>query len=704
MTTKRIIPSVGKSSLILVALAIGLGLALFLFKSPIELGCSVAADESSGAPFRGYTKIVRLSFVSAMTADYRADIIVLLKDYQSFADENVVSDTRKMARHQAAVRSLEEKVISAVPSNDFSVKRMYRNFPGLAGTATLKGIKALAAMDEVAAVEEDEIVFPHLRQGIPLIKADKFQAAGYRGVGVAVAIVDTGVDYTHPKLGGGNFPNAKVIGGYNFGDLNTDPMDCQGHGTACAGIAAGDPGDEGDYIGGIAPEAKIYALKIIEGCAGSAVTSGIADAWDWCVTHKNDNPAYPIMVISTSFGGSYYTSSCDQSRPTEAAAASSAVANGITLLVSSGNEGYCDGLAGPACISKVISVGAVYDADIGSRNPCVREQSCIKIPTTGCKSGWFCRDETTTADKVTCYSNSADMLNILAPSNNAYTTGLVSQGGYKATFGGTSAACPYAAGAAVLLQNYYKATTGAFKSPAEIKNELVATGKPIMDPKSGVTKPRVNLVLGAGASAKDGVWNARGSQNLSIYYQTYNNGGATCVASADGKDIIACYAASTTDQVFEGLDIPTSKTYLLRIDFDSSTNGTLTLTNLGTGKADTYRLSKQNPAQTNPLTDGVWRAASDSTHQFFFQTYVGGSALLLYTSNGVTAKVFFDNQMINDVFSGNDIYTPHQDKIEAKFTSAQSAVATITPLSSGISITWNIQRFSTAKGEAKARP
>ncbi|MBF0550271.1 MAG: S8 family serine peptidase, partial [Deltaproteobacteria bacterium] len=648
MTSKRIIPSVRKSSLLLAALAITLGLALFPFKSSIELGCSVAADGSSGTPFRGIAKVAQPGFVSAMTESDRADIIVLLKDYQSLADENVVSDTRKMARQQVAVRSLEEKVIAAVPANDFSVKRIYRNFPGLAGTATLQGIKALAAMDEVAAVQEDELVFPHLRQGIPLIKADKFQAAGYRGAGVAVAIVDTGVDYTHPKLGGGSFPNSKVIGGYNFGDLNADPMDCQGHGTACAGIAAGDMGEEGDYIGGVAPEAKIYALKIIQGCEGSAVTSGIVDAWDWCVTHKNDNPAYPIMVISTSFGGGYYTASCDQDRPAFATAASSAVANGITLFVSSGNEGFCDGMGGPACVSKVISVGAVYDADIG-RSPgfCVQEQSCIKSENTGCTSGWSCRDETTAADKVACFSNSATFLSVLAPSRNAYTTGLVSQGGYKATFGGTSAACPYAAGAAVLLQGYHKATTGAFKSPAEIKNELVATGKPMIDPKSGLTTPRVNLVLGTGSSAKDGVWNARGSQNLSIYYQTYSNGGATCVASADGKNIIACYAATTTDQVFEGLDIPTGKTYRLRIDFDSATNGTLTLTNLGTGKADTSRLAKQNPAQLNPLTDGVWQAASDPAQQFFVQTYVGGSALLLYTANGTTAKVFFDNQMVN---------------------------------------------------------
>ncbi|MBF0527507.1 MAG: hypothetical protein HQK56_20695, partial [Deltaproteobacteria bacterium] len=50
------------------------------------------------------------------------------------------------------------------------------------------------------------------------------------------------------------------------------------------------------------------------------------------------------------------------------------------------------------------------------------------------------------------------------------------------------------------------------------------------------------------------------------------------------------------------------------------------------------------------------------------------------------------------------IYTPHQDKIEAKFTSAQSAAVTITPLSGATPSAWSVNRFSTAKGDAKARP
>jgi len=63
------------------------------------------------------------------------------------------------------------------------------------------------------------------------------------GEGIKIAIIDTGIDYTHPDLGGCFGPGCKVIDGYDFINNDEDPMDDQGHGTHCAGIAAGD----GDY-------------------------------------------------------------------------------------------------------------------------------------------------------------------------------------------------------------------------------------------------------------------------------------------------------------------------------------------------------------------------------------------------------------------------------------------------------------------------
>ena len=316
---------------------------------------------------------------------------------------------------------------------------------------------------------------------------------------MAIAVCDTGIDYTHAKLGNGGFPNSKVIGGYDFGDNDSNPMDLQGHGTACAGIAAGDLGTVGDYIGGVAYGAKLYALKISIGATDSAYSSAIANAWDWCVLHQYDDLKNPIMIINTSFWSGRYSGNCDSDYKLLADAAANAMAAGISLFVSSGNDGYCDSMGYPACIDSVISVGAVYDADIG-RNPvtgtvgCIAYGSCVGTldPSQVCEKLYV--DVTTNADQVCTYSNTSEFVSLLAPSNWATTTKL--GGGYWDTangFGGTSAACPYAAGAAACLQSAAKAITGVYLTHSQVKSAFTNTGDLITDSKVNVSKPRVNL-------------------------------------------------------------------------------------------------------------------------------------------------------------------------------------------------------------------
>jgi hypothetical protein len=301
-------------------------------------------------------------------------------------------------------------------------------------------------------------------------------------------------------LGGGGFPNAKVIGGYDTGQNENDPMDGNGHGTACAGIAAGDLAEVGDYIGGVAYNAKLYALKITYSATGGfAYESDMIEAWEWCITHQYDDPNNPIMVISTSFGGDYHTENCDNVSPAMTATAANAVAAGITIFVSSGNDGYCDGTAWPACISQVNAVGAVYDTNVGGKYGwCISPNSCIGYFDFGCEFSWACDDPFTLEDLVTCYSNSSDFLSFFAPSNNAYTTDISGSGGYSsgdyvATFGGTSAACPYAAGSAALVQSAAQSIGGSFLSATEVKSLLTGTGNLVIDSKIDITRPRINL-------------------------------------------------------------------------------------------------------------------------------------------------------------------------------------------------------------------
>ena len=400
------------------------------------------------------------------------------------------------------VRAMQQQVIEAHHVDSARVSNWFSYHFGFSAELTPEEIQSLADSADVLSIEEDKLIQAQVAQGIPLMSASIISDT-YGGAGMSIAICDTGIDYTHPMLGGGGFPNAKVIGGYDTGEDDADPMDGNGHGTACAGIAAGDLNNDGDYIGGVAYDAKLYALKMTYSpTSNSAYTSAMAEAWEWCITHQNDDPANPIMIISTSFGGGKYTdqATCDGASSAMAAAAANAKAVGITIFVSSGNDGYCDATGWPACLSDVISVGAVYDADFGNYYPCVSEDSCAsKIATASCSTGYYSVDSTV-ADRVTSYSNTASFLSLLAPSNAAYTTKM--GGGYTSTtsgFGGTSAACPYAAGAAASLQSAAKARTGAFLTPEQLELYLTNNGDLITDSKVEITKPRINLGQSADA-------------------------------------------------------------------------------------------------------------------------------------------------------------------------------------------------------------
>jgi subtilisin family serine protease len=428
-----------------------------------------------------------------------SEVIITLTGPDSVRDRSRLKFKQTRQVIQQEIRAIQEYFSNTMTKEGFLLRRKLENQLTISAFVTFDGLEDLTNHPLVEAIEPVIYFEPHLSQGISLINASEIRSI-YGGQGVSIAICDTGVDYTHPYLGGGGFPNDKVIGGCDIGDNDMNPIpDGHAHGTCCAGIAAGDPANIDSYIGGVAHNAKIYAIKITSGSSGNASNADIAEAWDWCVTHQYDNPDNPILIISTSFGGGSYYDYCDTANYTMKTAAENAVAAGITLLASSGNDGYCNSISSPACLTNVISVGAVYDGSLGTLSFCVNNNSCA--PTGGsasCDSGEYSTSQTTVSDMVTHYSNTDDILDILAPSHNAYTTDIVGSGGYSnndyyTSFGGTSAACPYAAGAVACLQSAAKHLTGSFLSPTKIKNMLISTGDLITDNKVTITKPRVNL-------------------------------------------------------------------------------------------------------------------------------------------------------------------------------------------------------------------
>jgi len=303
-----------------------------------------------------YLFVIILLFITLSLGEAQAEVKKLsneekiLAAFESGRHRVKVSDGLEMPQHLRSINSFKDQqfkaqvraeiagrqsnVLSGLSANEFVLSHRYKNFECFAGEVTLQGLNKLLAHPLVKSVELSRLEHKMLAQGIGLINAMAPRST-YNGQYVAIAISDTGVDYTHPRLGGGGFPNSKVIGGYDTGDDDSNPIpNGQAHGTACAGIAAGDLGTVGDYIGGVAHNAKIYAMKISFGSGGSAYDANVIQAWDWCIDHQNDDLDNPILIVSHSFGGRRYFSAteAENNRPSYASAAVRLVAAGITVF------------------------------------------------------------------------------------------------------------------------------------------------------------------------------------------------------------------------------------------------------------------------------------------------------------------------------------------------------------------------------------
>jgi len=173
------------------------------------------------------------------------------------------------------------------------------------------------------------------------IKADKAYDTGYHGEGVVVAVLDTGVDSSHPDLA------VNIIGGWNFVENNDNITDVDGHGTMVSGIIAA-AANNGIGIVGVAPNVSIMPLKVL---------SESGENWaeiNSAIRYAADNGA---RVISMSFGGNYSR----LSRATEAAI-DYAYGRGCVLVAGAGNDNSSE-LFYPAAYDHVIAVSAIDQMD-----------------------------------------------------------------------------------------------------------------------------------------------------------------------------------------------------------------------------------------------------------------------------------------------------------------------------------------------------
>jgi serine protease AprX len=287
----------------------------------------------------------------------------------------------------------------------------FRLLPAEVLSVTSAAIEALSQDDDVEYVWPDLPVHTCLNTSVPKINAPKVWAAGLKGQGIKIAVIDTGIDDTHPDFAG------RVVATKSF--VGDGARDDNGHGSHVAGIIAGSGAKSGGKYVGVAPEASLYVAKVLR-ANGSGSMSGVMAGIEWAVLEQK------VQVINLSLGGG---PSCDGTDALSTMCDEAVQQAGVVICAAAGNEGPEGKTIGsPGCARRVITVGATNDNDqvarFSSRGPTAdgRIKPDICFPGVG----------------------------VIAPQAAGTRLGTVIEDGYVAA-DGTSMATPHAAGVAALM-------------------------------------------------------------------------------------------------------------------------------------------------------------------------------------------------------------------------------------------------------------
>jgi len=294
-----------------------------------------------------------------------------------------------------------------IHSANGKIKHTYRFIPAMAVEMSDAEIEKIRKDKKVAYVEED-VIYSAVEPipgdeyvsswGVQHIGADIAHASGNKGTGVKVAVIDTGIDYTHEDLEG------NYRGGYDFVFDDNDPFDdsTRSHGTHVAGIIAGE--ENGFGIIGVAPEAELYAVKVLDG-GGFGALSWITAGIEWAIENNMD-------IINMSLEGPHMQSLQD--------ICDIAYNSGVLPVAAAGNQN-----GGP------VRYPGAYDS---------------VIAVTG----------TDADDERAYFSNIGPEVELAAPGESILSTcsltvqNCVDSGGYR-VLSGTSQAAPHVTGTAALF-------------------------------------------------------------------------------------------------------------------------------------------------------------------------------------------------------------------------------------------------------------
>jgi subtilisin len=410
--------------------------------------------------------------------------VAFVPEGKLFGRSAVSAQRDRIVRAQDRIQALLQKTAA-------KVTRKMTTIPVLVVEVDADALATLGASPEVLSIQEDIPVPPALAESVPLIGGNAAWASGYSGVGWAVAILDTGVDKSHPFLAGKVIAEACFSStdsyygsttvcpnglSYEIGagaGVNCDLAinGCR-HGTHVAGIAAGLNGSfGGKNFSGVAKDGSVIAVQVFSrfnsdtycGIGGSpCVLSFSSDqiaALDWVNSQRT---TLSIASVNMSLGSAgVYTdqATCDLDYVSTKASIDNLRSGGVATIIAAGNNGDCTvpgctgssmGISAPGCISSAVSVGA-----------------------------------TSKSDGVASFSNSSSLLEMWAPGVSILSS---VPGDIYEYWPGTSMAAPHVAGAWAVLRSHSPGAT-----VDQILTALVNSGVPILDSRNGVTKPRIQI-------------------------------------------------------------------------------------------------------------------------------------------------------------------------------------------------------------------
>jgi serine protease AprX len=375
------------------------------------------------------------SALGSSRSDEELSVVVTLKNE---IEPALFTDSDKTVRRHHLVRALKDQAeLKLKPLQDLLENRGVKSIKslwiinGLAIKATPGVVRELAHQLGVENVKLDYVIHaPAATTGTPVtpewninaIHAPQLWKLGYKGKGVVVANMDTGVDLKHPDL-----KNRWRGGKHSWFDPNGEhktPYDADGHGTQTMSLMVG--GSAGGTAIGVAPNAKWIAVKIYND-QGTATASVIHQGFQWLLDPDGNQTTDDAPdVVNNSWGLEEFRGGCLLEFQNDVQALRAA---GIAVVFSGGNSGPNPATSiSPANYPESFSVGSIDEAHLvayeSSRGP------------SGC--------------------DNATYPNVVAPGENVRVADLTYGGMFPDSYNtvsGTSFAAPHLAGAIALLLN-----------------------------------------------------------------------------------------------------------------------------------------------------------------------------------------------------------------------------------------------------------